>query len=318
MRSSVISPTPRFASIPAGLLLVSALLCGSSTLGANQSDRICLNDGWRFSADRHWTAQFPETPDDSWESVSLPHTPPAIDESRGDPFLRDRTRPCWYRRHLSLSEHMADKRVYLHFEDIDTQFRIWINGHPLDEPPAGKSTLEYDITRRFNFGDQADNVLAIQNFSALSPTYKFPGSQSATGIWLRVRSPIHVVDESLTIVGPMIIDSSVRVRIDSAIINATSEAAEITLLNQVFEPGGELLAASQMDFQMASGATVPTTSQLSFSKDDTTAALQGNGFEIVLQVIQSGEVIDRVEVVHQDTRPHLADQTSPLFPPTAN
>ena len=314
----VFKTSPSIAHWAGRILSVGTLLCSGATLGANQSDTVRLNADWRFSADRQRAAQFPETPDQEWESVNLPHTPPAIDHSRGAPFLRDRTRPCWYRRHVSLSQNHADKRVYLHFEHIDTKFRLWINGHPLEAPPPDQSTFEYDITRRFNFGDHADNVLAIQNFSALSQNHKFPGSESKSAIWLRVRHPIHLLDEELTIAGPVIDDSVARVRVDGRIVNEQTEAAEITLVSQVIDPLGEIVGKTQIDLHVPAGASAPVSSDLIFPVGRDAGSIEANGFGVVVQVLQSGEIIDRFEITRPGGSSPFRDQTNRGIPLTAN
>ena len=52
----------------------------------------------------------------------------------------------WYKRNFSLNEDFAGKRAILHFEAVDWQCSVWVNGVLLGEHTGGYNPFSFDIT----------------------------------------------------------------------------------------------------------------------------------------------------------------------------
>jgi len=101
----------------------------------------------------------------------------------------------WYRRTFKLPSDWADKRVLLHFEAVDYETRVWVNGKEAGFHRGGYSPFTFEIT---HLVQQGENVLVVyaedDTRSPLQPT----GKQSSafhshgcvytrtTGIWQTV------------------------------------------------------------------------------------------------------------------------------------
>ena len=85
----------------------------------------------------------------------------------------------WYRTMVKALENYKDKRVILHFERIDGEIKVWVNGVFIGENKSTSEVLrekgyqhsgnwldriEFDITKAINFGKT--NTIAIRVYSA--------------------------------------------------------------------------------------------------------------------------------------------------------
>jgi beta-galactosidase/beta-glucuronidase len=96
--------------------------------------------------------------DAGWQPVNLPHTWNAhdvMDEAPG--YWRG---IGWYRKHFSLGEKLAGKRVFLEFEGVNEVAEFWLNGAPLGTHKSGYTGFEFDITEHAHFG--AENVMTVK------------------------------------------------------------------------------------------------------------------------------------------------------------
>ena len=87
---------------------------------------VALADGWRFHKGAEQDAEAISHSDDSWESVSVPHTWNAQDgaDGGGNYFKGD----GWYRRHITVDDSMAGKSIYLRFQAANQRLALVKNG----------------------------------------------------------------------------------------------------------------------------------------------------------------------------------------------
>lgn len=95
-------------------LIVLVFALGSlSQLGARE--KYTIDEAWRFRKGAAFEAFRPEADDSDWEIVDLPHTWNDRDADDDVPgFYRG---PAWYRKRVYLPESVAQKQVYLCFEE---------------------------------------------------------------------------------------------------------------------------------------------------------------------------------------------------------
>lgn len=131
-------------------------------------EKILMNRGWRFHlgdvpfrAPRE-SADYMGYDDSGWREVTLPHDwsvehPFDRGHSSGTGYLPGGT--AWYRRHFTLPENLAGKRVRVTFGGVYRHARLWINSNPLGSQAYGYSTFTYDLTP---FVRPGENVLCVR------------------------------------------------------------------------------------------------------------------------------------------------------------
>jgi beta-galactosidase len=112
---------------------------------------------WRFLKADAPNAQAPDFNDAAWEKISIPHTWNALDgQDGGSNYYKG---IGWYRRHLTVTDAMKGKSLYLRFEAINRKADIYVNGTLLGSHAGGNSAICLDATKLLKPGD---NVIAVK------------------------------------------------------------------------------------------------------------------------------------------------------------
>jgi len=136
-----------------------------------------LNGRWRF----HWSPtpdsrplgfERPDFDDRAWPEIAVPSNwelegyGVPIYVNAGYPFKKDPPRIAHddnpvgsYRRHFTVPDAWAGRRIVLHFGAVSSAFYAWVNGERLGYSQDSKTPAEFDITERVRSGD---NLLAVE------------------------------------------------------------------------------------------------------------------------------------------------------------
>ncbi|MCC8168846.1 MAG: hypothetical protein LIO59_00385 [Oscillospiraceae bacterium] len=104
-----------------------------------------------------------EYDDSEWETVSVPHAPNAED-SFDDNCYDSGESGIWrgfmfYRKHITVPESDAGKKLFLEFEAVRQSVYLYVNGEMVGYYEAGITAMGFDITNYINVGE--DNVIAV-------------------------------------------------------------------------------------------------------------------------------------------------------------
>lgn len=193
-------------------------------------DRISMNDGWRFHAGEiggvrnRWAwgksgswNQGPESfdyDDSEWAKVELPHdfviesTPyeysaqefgsdnaiPEMDtvkniHTTAGSFKKD---VGWYRKHFSIDESDFGKRIYIAFDGVYRDSRVYVNNFFVGRHQSGYTPFEYDISDFLNYG--GDNVIVVYADARAAEGWFYEGGGIYRNVWLYKTAPVHFSD----------------------------------------------------------------------------------------------------------------------------
>ena len=133
--------------------IIIALISIFKSYGQTHSSRehICLNFDWQFKAGE------PESKTD-WKTIQLPH-----DASIGGIFSKDNSTTAngWlpygkgtYRKKFICPENKKDKLVFIQFDGVYRNAKVWINGKLLGTQLNGYLGFEYDLSANIKFGQE--------------------------------------------------------------------------------------------------------------------------------------------------------------------
>ncbi len=156
-------------------------------------DWLCLNGEWQFEADQgdsgiHRGLLERELKD----SITVPFCPESELSGIAD---HDYYNAVWYRRQASIPAAWAGKRVLLHFQAVDYDSTVWVNGVEVGRHRGGFSPFSCDLSGVAEAGDEITIVLrARDNEQSPQPRGKQArdyGPQGAiyvrtTGVWQSV------------------------------------------------------------------------------------------------------------------------------------
>ena len=159
-----------------------------------------LNPAWRFHKGAADGAERPDFDDRAWAAVSLPN---------GLELLPTEASGCvnsqgeaWYRKRFTPDTGWQGRQLFLHFEAIMGQSRVWVNGQLVKEHFGGYLPVIADVTPWLKWGEE--NVIAVWTDNRDNPAYP-PGKLQADldftycgGIyrdcWLVVHDRVFITD----------------------------------------------------------------------------------------------------------------------------
>lgn len=220
-------------------------------------DRISMNDGWRFHAGEiggvrnRWAwgksgswNQGPESfdyDDSEWREVELPHdfviesTPyeysaqefgsdnaiPEMDtvkniHTTAGSFKKD---VGWYRKHFFVEKGDFGKRIYVAFDGVYRDSRVYVNNFFVGRHQSGYTPFEYDISDFLNYG--GDNVIVVYADARAAEGWFYEGGGIYRNVWLYKTAPVHFSDIFVKAVPKAVavdgmVDADIEVSLDIA------------------------------------------------------------------------------------------------------
>ena len=158
-----------------------------------REDWLCLNGEWEFEIDQGDSGLdrgLAERPLNS--KIIVPFCP----ESELSGILnRDYLNVVWYRRQVTIPAAWGDKKVLLHFQAVDYDTTVWVNGVEVGRHRGGSTPFTFDLSKVAKTGETV-TILVRARDSHLTPQPR--GKQSrvygpfgpiyyrTTGIWQTV------------------------------------------------------------------------------------------------------------------------------------
>lgn len=228
-----------------------------------------FDSGWLFSKSDPASAAGHGFDDSTWRRVDVPH-----DWSIGekfDPSLASCTGflpggIAWYRKHFSMADAARGKRVHLEFDGIYQNSRVWLNGFYIGGRPYGYSSFEVDLTPYLKFGGQ-DNIVAVRvDHSRFADSRWYTGSGIYRHTRLRITDARRIAPWGVFVTSPEVTADRASVRVETTVLNGTTEAADWSLTTEILDPDGKIAGTVATDQQASAGAELRTVQLAEVSK----------------------------------------------------
>lgn len=135
-----------------------------------------------------------------WAAVDLPHDwvvdlPFAAEASHSHGyktvgFKYPQTSVGWYRKTFTMPAEDYGKHIWLQFDGIFRDARVWVNGFYLGHEPSGYATQVYDISEYLNYG--GENLVCVRADATLEEGWFYEGAGIYRHVWLDKASKVHV------------------------------------------------------------------------------------------------------------------------------
>ena len=136
--------------------------------------------------------------DSAWRVVDLPHDWAVEgDFNRFNPATTNGGAlpggVGWYRKTFVVSNSLEGKNVYLNFDGVYMNSRVWVNGQEVGTRPYGYISFSYDITPYLIYGKE--NTIAVRVDNSDQPNSRwYSGCGIFRKVTLRVADCIHVAN----------------------------------------------------------------------------------------------------------------------------
>jgi hypothetical protein len=265
------------ASYFIAILLLSSAVCLAETYVPESSNRVKINFGatpWKFMRSDPTNAQTVAFNDAAWRNVGIPHTWNDTDtyenqnSGGGDGSMYEGT--CWYRKHFTLDNSYANRKVFVEFEGVHVGCQVYCNGtfipgnsayNPQATHVLGFIGFIVDLTGyNLNFGG-ADNVLAVRvgqggflTWPGFSLVFRFGSADQGIyrPVWMHITDKVHVPANIYSVVNEWgtyaatlsTSGTSATVRILTNVMNESSASQAVSLTTKVVDPSNNNVVLS--------------------------------------------------------------------------
>ena len=244
----------------------------------------------------------PGFPDRSWRTVHLPHDfiiegtfSELGDASHGSLP----TTTGWYRKTFNLPAADKGKSLWIDFDGVYRDSKVWLNGHYLGHHTSGYTSFRFDITPYAKCGGR--NVLAVHVDPRHFEGWWYEGGGIYRHVWLNVAEPVHFapwgtfVTSNLPEPGPDGSAASATLTIKTSASNATAVDATRTLVSQVLDAAGQPVAEIGASVTVPAGKSVETTQSATVTNPHLWSIEKPYLYHLVTTLRSNDRVMDREE-----------------------
>ncbi|MBR8534071.1 DUF4982 domain-containing protein [Carboxylicivirga sediminis] len=202
----------------------------------------------RYGADGAAAADFDHR---AWRPVNLPHdwaveVPFDAKASHSHGYKAvgpgfPETSVGWYRKIFFIDSTQLGHQIFLDFDGVSRDSKVWVNGHYLGNEPSGYQSFSYNISDIINYG--ADNVVAVRADVSMEEGWYYEGAGIYRHVWLRTTPALHIPKDGL-FVHSEVTDSHAQVFIETEVDNKGDAEQHFSVRHRVLDAAGNMVVQS--------------------------------------------------------------------------
>ena len=204
-----------------------------------------------------------------WAEVDLPHDwvvdlPYAGEASHSHGYKTvgykyPLTSVGWYRKTFTIPAEDYGKHLWLQFDGIFRDARIWVNGFYVGHEPSGYATQRYNISEYLNYG--GDNLVCVRVDATLEEGWFYEGAGIYRNVWLNKASKVHVAPSGTFAYSEFAVPYSLRgdaspdfsqaaLHIETTVQNMGAAPASYTLKHKLVDASGAVVGECEAEGEM--------------------------------------------------------------------
>jgi len=231
-----------------------------------------LNSGWTFRLGDVSNAERPQSNDQDWQQVVIPHCWGWEQAQKGDTnYYRG---AGWYRRELKVAP-ASGKRFFLRFEAASSVADVYLNGHCLGEHRGGFGAFCFEITT--NLSPSGTNKLAVRVSNAPQPDLApLSGDFPVLGGIYRPVQLIETGDACVALTDhassgvawrqTSVTDAQALLVATVQISNGTRTTQPLNIEFKLLDAGGKVVGRTNQQILLAANCTAPYCASLEVAK----------------------------------------------------
>lgn len=255
---------------------------------------------------------------EDWAVVDLPHDwvvdlPYAAEASHSHGYKTvghnyPKTSVGWYRKTFTIPEEDYGKHIWLQFDGIFRNSRIWVNGFYLGGEPSGYAAQTYDISEYLNYG--GDNLLCVRADATLEEGWFYEGAGIYRHVWLNKAAPVHVAPFGTFVHSEMLVTpygtrisaghdiTFARMTIETKVQNMGTVPACYSIRHSLKDAEGNLVGSTDMDGTQIEGkASHMTMTGITVEDPHLWSCEDPYLYTLVTEVLVDGNITDIYETV---------------------
>ena len=257
-------------------LVIMAIACG-----ATARERINFDKGWRFALADSVQMSALDYNDSKWHTLNVPHdwaiegdfsaSAPSGNSGGALPGGIG-----WYRKTFTVDNADKGKMMYIDFDGVYMNAKVWINGTLLGQRPYGYSSFRYDLTPYIIYGGK--NVVAVRVDNSDQPNSRwYSGCGIYRHVWLNKTARIHVAHW-----GTHVVAEGNKVKVDVTVDNPDN--AQFAVRNTLLDREGRVV-----------GKAMGIKSVIKVSKPKLWSCESPYIYTLRTEIVAGGKVVDTYE-----------------------
>ena len=257
-------------------LVIMAIACG-----ATARERINFDKGWRFALADSVQMSALDYNDSKWHTLNVPHdwaiegdfsaSAPSGNSGGALPGGIG-----WYRKTFTVDNADKGKMMYIDFDGVYMNAKVWINGTLLGQRPYGYSSFRYDLTPYIIYGGK--NVVAVRVDNSDQPNSRwYSGCGIYRHVWLNKTARIHVAHW-----GTHVVAEGNKVKVDVTVDNPDN--AKFAVRNTLLDREGRVV-----------GKAMGIKSVIKVSKPKLWSCESPYIYTLRTEIVAGGKVVDTYE-----------------------
>lgn len=252
-----------------------------------------------------------------WTVVNLPHDwvvdlPYAADASHSHGYKTvgykyPETSVGWYRKTFTVPAEDYGKHLWLQFDGIFRDARVWVNGFYLGHEPSGYATQVYDISEYLNYG--GENLVCVRADATHEEGWFYEGAGIYRHVWLNKASKVNVAPFGTFVYSEFAVPYSLRgeskpdltlaaINIETTVQNMGTKPASYTLKHTLMDASGAVAGICETDGTLILAkdshktlAVIPVENPHLWSCEDPYL------YKLVTEVYSDGKLVDSYETI---------------------
>ena len=249
--------------------------------GATARERINFDKGWRFALADSVQMSALDYNDSKWHTLNVPHdwaiegdfsaSAPSGNSGGALPGGIG-----WYRKTFTVDNADKGKMIYIDFDGVYMNAKVWINGTLLGQRPYGYSSFRYDLTPYIIYGGK--NVVAVRVDNSDQPNSRwYSGCGIYRHVWLNKTARIHVAHW-----GTHVVAEGNKVKVDVTVDNPDN--AKFAVRNTLLDREGRVV-----------GKAMGIKSVIKVSKPKLWSCESPYIYTLRTEIVAGGKVVDTYE-----------------------
>jgi beta-galactosidase len=307
----------KFLALP--LVLTLALSVFGADSNNTPRERVLMDDGWKFHLGDDWgsgenLAKAGESTgpagrnfaDGGWRQLDLPHDwvielpfDQSADTSHGfkpvGPGFHAND-AGWYRHKFTLPESDTGKRLWLQFDGVFRDCRVYLNGYFIGHHESGYSGFRYDVTDVARVG--GENTLAVRVDASQFEGWFYEGAGIYRHVWLLKSDPLAVVPDGVFVYSQFpgnVPDGPAMIHLEALLQNAQTNLARATVAWEILDPQGKTVARAQLKKDLNPWESSSVVGKAKVTDPLLWSPESANLYKLVTTVSNGTNIVDRVE-----------------------
>ncbi|MFC1518581.1 glycoside hydrolase family 2 TIM barrel-domain containing protein [Pseudomonadota bacterium] len=275
-------------------IMLAAISCASLMSLTVKAQTQSFNQDWQY-LESNVTTLSEAISQQSWQLVSIPHTWNSTDTVDSTPgYRRDAS---WYRKSLTLAKNAnTQNRYVLHFEAVNMQAQVYVNGQKAFEHIGGYIGFDVDITPYLNaIGNNDILVRASNEYNRdLIPSQKsdfFIHGGITRDVWLKTL-PLNYI-ENMQIDTPEVSEKSAQTEVTLEF--DVKEKQNVTLTYALTDPANEKVTELSQDVRLMPGKQIVTNKLALIDNPQLWSPDTPNLYQLTVTLSDNGKLLQTME-----------------------